>query len=66
MSKFSASRLRARRRQLGMTQLAVCRRAGLSTVSLSAIERGRKEPRAGTLARLAAALDCEAGYFFIK
>lgn len=64
MKRFSPGRLAARRRELGMTQARLASKAVISTVSISAIENGRKEPRAGTLARLAAALEAKVEYFF--
>lgn len=64
VKKFSPERLMSRRKMLGKTQKALSAEAGLSTVSISAIENGRKEPRAGTLARLARALRCGVDYFY--
>lgn len=63
--RFSPNRLASRRKRLGKTQLRLSREIGLSQVSISAIEKGRKEPRSGTLARLASALECTVDSFFI-
>lgn len=65
MKKFSPKRLVARRKMLGKTQKALSAEARLSAVSISAIENGWKEPRAGTLARLARALGCNVDYFYV-
>ena len=64
MKEFRAQRLRDRRRGLGITQHELARRAGVSTVTISALENAKKEPRAGTVARLAVSLDCGVEYFF--
>jgi transcriptional regulator with XRE-family HTH domain len=64
MKKFSPEKLVARRKALGKTQRTLSAEACLSTVSISAIENGWKEPRAGTLARLARALGCNVDYFY--
>lgn len=66
MKYFSPERLTSRRRNMGKTQRALSREAGLSQVTVWAMENGRKEPRAGTLARLAEALECETDYFFVN
>jgi transcriptional regulator with XRE-family HTH domain len=62
--RFSPSRLLGRRRALGLSQRELAALASLSAVSVSNIERGKKEPRAGTLAALARALRCGVDYFF--
>jgi transcriptional regulator with XRE-family HTH domain len=49
---------------MGKTQRILSREAGISQVSISALESGKKEPRSGTLARLAEALECGVDYFF--
>jgi transcriptional regulator with XRE-family HTH domain len=51
---------------MGKTQAVLSNETGISQVSISAIERGRKEPRSSTLARLAEALECDVDYFFEK
>jgi transcriptional regulator with XRE-family HTH domain len=61
-----AIRIRERRRQLGLTQAEVVRRAGghgsrLSNQALSAIENGRRLD-VGRLPDLASALDCTVTY----
>jgi transcriptional regulator with XRE-family HTH domain len=62
--KFSPARLLGRRRALGLTQRELADLASLSTVSVSNMENGKKEPRARTLASLARALRCSVDYFF--
>ncbi len=52
------SRIRAARRQRGLTQAALAERAGLSPETVSAIERGKHVPRADTVIALARALSC--------
>jgi transcriptional regulator with XRE-family HTH domain len=50
-----APRLRGARHRAGLTQAALARRAGTSQATISAYERGRKEPSVETLSRLLAA-----------
>lgn len=64
MKEFSPERLARLRRRAGMTQEALSRETGISQVSISAIERGRKEPCTSTLARFAHALGCDLNSFF--
>ncbi len=64
VKKFNPAMLIKRRKELGMTQRALAYKACLSVVSVSHIENARKEPRAGTMARLAQALRCNVDYFF--
>ena len=66
MKRFCPERFALRRRELGLTQRELARRALISTVSLSAIENGHKQPRAGTLGRLAAELRTGVDYFFLS
>lgn len=66
MKMFSPERLSSKRRRMGKTQAVLSSEVGISQASISAIEKGKKEPRSGTLARLASALGCEVGYFFAK
>ena len=66
MSKrFSPDRLVMRRKRMGKTQLRLSTEIGISQVSISAIEKGRKKPRLDTLARLASALQCPMDSFFV-
>jgi transcriptional regulator with XRE-family HTH domain len=64
MKRFSPKKLLKRRKRTGMTQRALSNESGISTVSVWAIERGRKDPRAGTLAKLAHAFGYSVEYFF--
>lgn len=51
--------IRLARRQSGLTQAALARRAGTSQPTLAAYEAGRAHPRMDTLDRLAQASGCE-------
>lgn len=57
LTKVLAARLRARRRQLGLTQAALAESAGVSTELISRIERGRCLPSLTTLVACADVLD---------
>lgn len=64
MKQFSPTRLVTRRKELGFTQRSLALMAHLSTVSVSNIENGKKQPRVDTIARLACVLQCGIEYFF--
>lgn len=64
MDEFIPERVRARRKELCMTQKELAEKSGLSTVTVSLIEKRKKEPRAGTISKIAAALGADIGYFF--
>ena len=64
MKKFSPERMAFMRRRLGKTQSRLSREVGISQVSISALEKGRKEPKSCTLARLADALKCSVDCLF--
>lgn len=64
MKRLSSRTLASKRRRMGKTQAVLSNETGISQVSISAIERGRKEPRSSTLAKLAEALECNVEYFF--
>lgn len=49
---------------MGLTQIKLAKLTGLSQVSICAIEKGKKEPRASTLAKIAQALECNVDNFF--
>jgi transcriptional regulator with XRE-family HTH domain len=51
----AAASLRDARRRAGLTQAELARRGGTSQATISAYERGRKEPSLETLSRLLAA-----------
>lgn len=51
-------RIKARRKALGMTQAALADAAGVHEISVCLIENGRRRPRAETVAKFAAALQC--------
>lgn len=65
MKRFSPERLASKRRRMGKTQKQLSVEVGISQVSISAIEKGRKEPRSSTLARLASALECSVDALFV-
>ena len=54
------TRIRARRKEISLTQAALAARAGLTEQHMSKIERGEANPKAETLAKLCAALTCSA------
>lgn len=56
MGDFNYSRLEVARKRRGLTKTALAKRAGISARSLTAYERGEKEPGALTVARLADAV----------
>ena len=64
IKRFSPDLIAKRRRRLGKTQVRLSKEIGISPVSICAIEKGRKEPRTRTLARLASALECTVDSFF--
>jgi transcriptional regulator with XRE-family HTH domain len=64
LKSFRPARLTTRRKELGLTQQKMAYITHLSTVTISNIENGKKQPRAGTVARLADALRCNVDYFF--
>ncbi len=66
MKQFIPERVSRRRKKLGKTQFEVAKEAGLSLASISYIEKGKKEPRAGTLIRIATVLRCNVDYFFVN
>jgi len=65
IKRFSPEHIVTRRKRMGKTQRKLSREIGISQVSISAIEKGRKQPRLCTLARLAFALDCSVDSFFV-
>ena len=55
LAPFAAALARLRRER-GLTRYALARLAGVPEIALSKMERGTREPRLGTLAKLAGAL----------
>jgi transcriptional regulator with XRE-family HTH domain len=51
--RMAGARVRRVRESLGLSQLELSRRSGIAQESLSRIETGRRDPRLGTLQRLA-------------
>jgi transcriptional regulator with XRE-family HTH domain len=58
------SKIKELRERRGMTQSSLAEAAELTSDEVSRIERGVREPRFGTLERLAAALNVAAGELF--
>ncbi len=52
-------RVRSRREQLGLSQMAVAERAEMHFTYVSDIERGVRNPSLNTMVKLAAALDAD-------
>jgi transcriptional regulator with XRE-family HTH domain len=57
-----ASNLRHARRAAGMSQEDLSDACGLQRTYVSLLEQGKRDPRISTVARLADALDIDAGY----
>ena len=55
--KIVGARIRAARENASLSQQELSRRSGIAQESLSRIETGRRDPRLGTLRRLAKGLD---------
>lgn len=53
------SRIKARRKDLGLTQLQVANSLGVTQPTYAELEAGRKEPRLGTLYKVAIALEVD-------
>jgi transcriptional regulator with XRE-family HTH domain len=51
---------------MGITQARLAKATGISQTSICHIERGKKEPRASTLAKIADALETTVDSFFIS
>lgn len=64
MRRFRPEHMALRRRRLGKTQRRLSKEVGISQTSISALEKGHKEPRSTTLAKLADALECSVDAFF--
>ena len=58
------TRIRARRKELGMTLDEVATRAGMKASNLSDIESGKRDIRTNTLERIAEALGCHPAIFY--
>ena len=52
-------RVRARREQLGLSQMAVAERAGVHFTYVSDVERGVRNPSLNTMVKVAAALETD-------
>jgi DNA-binding XRE family transcriptional regulator len=61
--KVVGARIRAVRETAGLSQVELSRRSGMAQESLSRIETGRRDPRLGTLRRMAKGLDLSLDQF---
>jgi transcriptional regulator with XRE-family HTH domain len=66
MKTFDPQRVKKRRNRLKLTQAELATRAGTAREYLVEIEKGRKVPKATTLAKIADALNVGVGYFFVE
>ncbi len=66
MRTFDPDRVKQRRNRLKLTQAELATRAGTAREYLVEIEKGRKVPKATTLAKIADALNVRVGYFFVE
>jgi transcriptional regulator with XRE-family HTH domain len=53
--------LREARKRLGLTQEQVAQRSGVQAGEVSRIERGKRDPQASTIEKLAAAVELSPG-----
>ncbi|MGH9091987.1 MAG: helix-turn-helix domain-containing protein [Acidimicrobiales bacterium] len=60
-TKRAEGQVRSRRRELGLSQMDLAGLAGLHVVEVGLVERGERDPAAGTARRLAAALGTDLG-----
>jgi len=65
-SYFSHKKVKERREKLKLTQEQLSQLAAVSRVHIADIERGKKSPRADTLAKLSNALRVKINYFFLQ
>ncbi len=64
MQSFNPARIIQKRKSLNKTQQDLARETGLSSTAIYYIEKGRRAPTAGTLGRIASALECNVDYFY--
>jgi transcriptional regulator with XRE-family HTH domain len=57
--RASGNRLRALRQRAGLSQLALAAASGITNDTICRLELGRRSPQAGTIERLAKALDTD-------
>jgi len=58
-------RIKKRRKELGLTQMDIKEKTGISSGNISDIEHGNRLPAATTLVQLAEVLDCSIDYILI-
>jgi transcriptional regulator with XRE-family HTH domain len=63
---FSGEQIKIRRLKLKLTQQGLAVMVGISREGINSIERGKKVPKAQTIAKIANALKVKESYFFIK
>ncbi len=61
---YIGGRLRDLRKRAMLTQPELAAKSGVGVTTIVRIERGQVEPRAGTIRRLASALDAQASDLF--
>lgn len=59
-----ATRLKARRKELGLTQIAIYERTGIAISYISNLEKGKVNPSLDIMVSLARALDVDLTHFF--
>ena len=62
MTEDLSTRLRALRNSLGLTQVALAERVGITQAYLAELEKGAKRPSIDVLEKLCDALNCSADY----
>jgi transcriptional regulator with XRE-family HTH domain len=66
MRTFQADRIRKKRLRQKMTQQELADAVGLSREHIAVIESGKSIPKVSTLLKIAEALRCRVGYFFVN
>ena len=64
MQSFNPARIIQKRKSLNKTQQDLAKETGLSSAAIYYIEKGKRTPKAGTLGRIASALECNVDYFY--
>lgn len=66
MRAFSPEKLKERRKIFRLSQAALAEITGLSTTYINYLEKGRRQPTADVIARLAWCLRVNESYFFVN